>query len=107
MKKMSERGAAGDPEGPEAVLGVSLEATDKEIRAAYLEKIKQHPPDRDPVRFERVRDAYQALRDPRRRMQRMLLEADPETPFAALLRARPRESRFVGPGPWLDVLKER
>ena len=49
-----------------AVLGISINASEEEIRSAYLAKVKEHPPDRSPEEFERIRDAYETLRDPRR-----------------------------------------
>jgi len=90
---------------PLQVLGVSPEAGDDEIRAAYLRKVKEYPPDRDPREFEKVRDAYESLRDPRRRV-RQLLAADPNQPLAGLLEGRKAERRFTGPEPWLTVLRE-
>ena len=54
---------------PYAVLGISLNADDERIRAAYVAKVKQYPPDRSPTEFEEVRDAYNLLRDRRRRAQ--------------------------------------
>lgn len=59
------------------ILGVELNATDEQIRAAYLTKITEHPPDRSPTEFERIRDAYDTLRDPRRRMNEILRSRDP------------------------------
>ena len=50
-------------EDPGEILGVSLEAGDEEVRAAYLRKVKEHPPDRSPREFERIRDAYDLLRE--------------------------------------------
>ena len=88
------------------ILGIGLEAGDEEIRAAYLRKVKEYPPDRSPREFERVRDAYEDLRDPRRRARRVLLSADPAQPLVSLLDDRASERRFTGPGPWLAVLKE-
>ena len=57
---------------PRQVLGISPEAGDEEIRAAYLRKVKEYPPDRAPREFEKVRDAYEILRDPRRRTRQLL-----------------------------------
>jgi curved DNA-binding protein CbpA len=91
---------------PRQILGIGLEAGDEEIRAAYLRKVKEHPPDRSPREFERVRDAYEDLRDPRRRARRLFLSADPAQPLASLLESRASERRFTGPDPWLAVLKE-
>lgn len=94
-------------EDPREILGVPPNAGDEEIRAAYLRKVKEHPPDRSPAVFERIRDAYELLRDPRRRALHMLLSADPEAPLASLLPAQKRERRFTGPDPWLAVLREK
>ena len=90
---------------PRQVLGVSPEAGDEEIRAAYLRKVKEYPPDRAPREFEKVRDAYETLRDPRRRT-RHLLSADPKLPLVSLLEGRVSERRFTGPDAWLAVLRE-
>ena len=90
---------------PRQVLGVSPEAGDEEIRAAYLGKVKEYPPDRAPREFEQVRDAYEALRDPRRRT-RHLLAIDPKQPLTSLLDGKVAERRFTGPEPWLAVLRE-
>ena len=92
---------------PARILGVAATASDEEVRAAYLRKVKEFPPDRAPAEFERVRDAYGMLRDPRRRAERMLLAADPHAPLVSLLDARTPELQFVGPKPWLDALREK
>jgi curved DNA-binding protein CbpA len=94
-------------EDPREILGVAPSAGDEEIRAAYLRQVKENPPDRSPAAFERIRDAYEILRDPRRRALHLLLSADPEAPLVSLLGARRRERRFAGPGPWLAVMKEK
>ncbi len=90
---------------PREVLGIPLNAGEEEIRAAYVQKVKEHPPDRSPEEFEKIRDAYETLRDPRRRMRGMLLSADPEASLTSLIAGQVGERRFVGPQPWLDVLK--
>ena len=103
---MKEHDQESTRETPLETLGVSAEATDEEIRAAYLRKVKEYPPDRAPAEFERVRDAYEALRDPRKRAQAMMMSADPMMPLTALLDDREPPRRFVGPGPWLSALRE-
>jgi curved DNA-binding protein CbpA len=92
---------------PYAVLGISRNADDERIRAAYVAQVKQFPPDRSPAEFELVRDAYNLLRDRRRRAQHMLFSVDPEAPLQSLLEGIDNDRRFAGPGPWLAVLKER
>ena len=97
-------GAVGsDPRG---VLGIGDEATDEEIRAAYLQKIKAHPPERDPDGFEQIRDAFEELRDPLRRTNLMIESCDPTRPLTDLLDCG-RSRRYTGPEPWLGVLKGR
>lgn len=91
------------PDSPHAVLGIEPGASDAEIRAAYLRKVRECPPDRRGDEFERVRDAYDALRDPRRRAAR-LLETEPIPPLVSFLDENPL--RFVGPEPWLAALRE-
>jgi hypothetical protein len=48
-----------------SLLGVTPSATAPEIRRAYLRKVKEHSPERDPEGFTRVRAAYESLCDPR------------------------------------------
>jgi len=94
-------------EDPREILGVPLDAGDERIRDAYLQKVREHPPDREPAAFERIRDAYEALRDPRRRALHMFLSADPHAPLVSLLPASSQERKFTGPDPWLAVLREK
>src|SRR3954454_24523796 len=88
------------------ILGVAANATPEEIRAAYLQKIREHPPESSPEEFERIRDAWETLRDPRRRAKSLLLAADPTVPIASLLEDRQITRQFVGPNLWLAALKE-
>jgi curved DNA-binding protein CbpA len=87
------------------ILGVGPHAGEEDIRAAYLRKIKEHPPDRSPEEFERIRDAYEALRDPRRRMRDMLMADDPLASFASLADNLEPQRKFAGPRLWQEVLK--
>ena len=89
------------------VLGVSPDATAEQVRSAYLEKVRQHPPDRDPEQFERVRDAYGRLRDPRSRVQQVFEGLPPHAPLASLLGDKPPPRRFAATVVWMAVLKEK
>lgn len=92
-------------EDPEMILGVEANASSEEIRAAYLDKVKQFPPERDPEKFEKIRDAYQLMCDPRSRAKRLFFSRGPETPLDALFDALPQNRRFTGPEPWLKLLR--
>ena len=90
---------------PFAALGIEETADDEAVRAAYLAAIRRSPPDRDPEGFQRVRDAYEAIRDEDRRLALTLLGPPPLESLQALLDVMPDERRHVGPGPWLDVIR--
>ena|SRR6476646_477656 len=92
---------------PRQILGIGEHGTDEEIRAAYLRKVAEHPPDRAPAEFERVRDAYETLRDPRQRARHMMFSGEAAPPLTSLLDGRPADRRFQGPGAWLAVLREK
>jgi curved DNA-binding protein CbpA len=91
---------------PYRILGLSSGASDEEIRAAYLRKIKEYPPDRNPEQFESVRDAYRALCDPRQRARLIIEGSDPCAPLVELLDARKSRAAFVGPKPWLEAIRK-
>ncbi len=94
-------------EDPQKILGVSQDADASEIRTAYLNKIKEYPPERCPEEFEGVRDAYKILSDPCSRTRIMLRSADPEAPLVTLLDNLEKSRRFVGPEMWFAAMQER
>lgn len=49
---------------PFTILGVSSDAGEAEIRARYLELVKQFPPEREPDKFREIRSAFEAAKDP-------------------------------------------
>jgi curved DNA-binding protein CbpA len=89
---------------PFEVLGIDPTADDEAVRAAYLAAVRRSPPDRDPEGFRRVREAYDAVRDEERRLALLLFGPAPLEHLESLVDEVPDERRFVGPGPWLDVL---
>ncbi|MBI4317689.1 MAG: DnaJ domain-containing protein [Chloroflexi bacterium] len=57
-----------------SILGIEPAGSSAEVRAAYMQKLREHPPERDPEGFKRVREAYETLRSPRKRAELTLLE---------------------------------
>ena len=55
------------PIDPFALLGVSEDADAPALKRAYYKKVRQHPPEKDPELFQRIRAAYELLSDPERR----------------------------------------
>ncbi len=91
---------------PHRILDVPDDAGEEEIRLAYLKKIKEYPPDRAPEEFERIRDAYEMLNDPRRLARAQLFSLDPEMPLTDLLDNQETKRVFTGPGPWLAAMEK-
>ena len=94
-------GSIGSLDEAAAVLGVEPGAGPEQVRAAYLERVRQHPPDTDPQGFERVRDAWQMLCDPQQR-GRSWLDAEPAAQLTKLLEG----PCFTGPQPWLEAIRQ-
>lgn len=86
-------------------LGLDPSCSRRELRRAYHQLIKRHKPDRDPVKFRRVRDAYE--------LAKLVLEARdedavpssfPESPVVSEALAQlPPEPVFEDDDPLLDV----
>lgn len=51
------------------ILGVRPDASPDELKRAYYRAVRNHPPERDPEGFQRLREAWQTLGDPRARAQ--------------------------------------
>ncbi len=64
---------------PYSVLGVAHTASPEEIKKAYFALVRQHPPEREPEMFKRIRAAYEQLRDPAQRQQTDMLRWQPWT----------------------------
>jgi hypothetical protein len=94
-------------ENPLNILGVPQDAGPDQIRRAYLNKIKEYPPEKFPAEFEQVRDAYTMLSDARYRTRLMLRSADPEASIVMLLDDQKQNRQFVGPEAWLAAMQER
>ena len=52
-----------EPLGALSELGLTVPTSADAIRRAYLRRVRAHPPERDPERFRKIRDAYELLKD--------------------------------------------
>ena len=48
---------------PYIALNVPENASNEQIRLAYLNGIRKHPPETHPAEFQQIRDAYEAVKD--------------------------------------------
>lgn len=51
------------------ILGTTAKISNSRIKEKYIQAVKQHPPETDPEGFEKVRRAYETLKDPTKRKQ--------------------------------------
>lgn len=81
-------------------LGLSTDADDETIRARYLALVKIHTPEADPLRFRRITQSYEAIKDERRRIHGSLFgcmnKPDYENDLLRLARAGSAKRRPVG-----------
>lgn len=79
---------------PYETLGLPRHVDEAAVRRRYLELVREYPPDRAPERFAAIRAAYDAVRDPARRLEAQLFEeatTDTLDALAADVRARLRD----------------
>ena len=62
-KTKNSRKTPPPDETPDDILGISQTATSDEIRAAYLQKVRLSPPEKDARAFQQIRRAYGLLID--------------------------------------------
>ncbi|MED3648603.1 DnaJ domain-containing protein [Halalkalibacterium halodurans] len=51
------------------ILGTTAKISQRRIKEKYIEAVKKHPPETDPDQFEKIRQAYEVLKDPVKRKE--------------------------------------
>lgn len=69
---------------PYEILEVPEQASDSEIKQAYLQKVKLNPPDRDQEAFQQLHSAYETIKNVTNR-EKYALFSLPEVDFDSLL----------------------
>ena len=82
---------------PYETLGLNTDAGEAEIRRRYLELVREFPPDRAPERFTAIHAAYEALRDPARRLHAQLFHPETKTDSLEATGGRPAGAAPSGP----------
>lgn len=90
---------------PHAILGIAPNAGAKAARAAYLDLIRAHPPDRSPRRFAEISQAYEEFIKPEERINRLLFETDMDHAISELINQIDSTPNHTGPIPWIEALK--
>jgi curved DNA-binding protein CbpA len=92
---------------PYRVLGIPEDTDDDDaIRNAWLEGVRRFPPEKEPERFARNREAYEMIRDRESRF-RLRTFGDPRllADAGALVDFFPAERNHAGPVAWLAVTR--
>lgn len=94
---------------PYAVLGVSEKATSAEIRRAYLEQLKLYPPEKKPLKFQEIIDAYHLVENEVARAK-LLVFGIPQTnssvmKMSDMLTSDKTSTRRPGMEFWLKLVK--
>ncbi|MEZ4860721.1 MAG: J domain-containing protein [Caldilineaceae bacterium] len=78
----SFKAAATSAPDPYLTLQIDRRATDAEIKRAYFQLVRQFPPEREPEKFQTIRNAYERLRTPESRalVDLFLLQPPPDLP---------------------------
>ncbi|MEN8216536.1 MAG: J domain-containing protein [Pseudomonadota bacterium] len=71
---------------PFDILGVPDDATDEVIKKAYLQRVRQYPPERAPEQFQKIRGAFEAIQTRDQRLKYQLFHHEPPNLGALLER---------------------
>ncbi len=54
---------------PFSILELAESVEDEAVKKAYLAKVRQHPPERDPRGFQKIRSAFETIRTEKDRLR--------------------------------------
>ena len=92
---------------PFITLGLKEDASKEQVREAYLNKIRQHPPESDSVEYQELNQAYSALKDDVERAKlRLFGQMYDKESLSSILPTSYANRTRVGVNAWLTVVKE-
>ncbi len=83
------------------ILGVDSNTSDEAVRKAYLQKIREYPPERFPETFKDVRQAFDAIATQKLRLAYRLFSQN--TPSASFLAEKALKTEKPGVRPTKDM----
>jgi len=94
-------------EWPYLTLDISENATDEQIRQAYLQKVRAFPPEKNGERFAAIQQAYALVngREARSELKLFGLPCGDENSIADLFPESDEERKIIPMQIWLDELK--
>ncbi len=95
---------------PYAILDVGENATQEEIRQAYLEKLKMFPPEKDQAKFQEITDAWHLVENEVARAKLKVFgipqEVNHDLKMSDLFCSNAGEFKRPGMEFWLKLLKQ-
>ncbi len=94
---------------PYAILGVEEDASDSDIRAAYLQKIQRFSPEEHPKQFQEITEAFSLIRDEISRAKLSvfgMLPNNSKVRLSSFMTGDDHRKR-VGVDAWLDLIKQK
>jgi len=92
------------------IFDLTHDATEKEIRQAYLEKVKKFTPEKAPDRFRLLTQAYEDIKNDRTRIYNQLHPfehiSDSEDKLFELAKVKPLKRKRLGLNALLDAQKK-
>ncbi len=92
-------------------LGLSLDASDEDIRNSYIQLVKKYTPEKNPERFRQITTAYEAIKDKRSRIEAKIFGAlkspDYKDALLSLLRNREQKRRRAGLQELFQAVREK
>ena len=92
---------------PFITLDIKENASDEEIRKAYLRQIRQYPPESSPTEFQEINQAYMAIKDECSRAEfRLFGKVYEKVPLSSMLPKTYKKRNRVGIRNWINFLKD-
>lgn len=90
---------------PFEILNIPERCTDEAAKAAYLERIRQYPPERFPEQFKEIKAAFEQVKTERDRVAARLFRFDP-IELSELWDAIKTEEKRIPAGKLIRIISE-
>ena len=91
---------------PYEILKLVPDCDDQQARRAYLDKIKEFPPEYFPEHFREINEAYELVKTEKRRFDHLLLDKDPGAASPIDTLRQPRTLTGLRQPPSLAAMRE-
>ncbi len=106
-RRAEKRRRTGAGNGREPDIGCGVRCRRRRNPRRLFKQGEGIPAGPAPAEFEKIRDAYEAMRDPRRRARAMFSAGESNAPLVSLIEGRGVPRIFAGPQAWREVLKNK